>query len=46
MKTRHFKSLIDINTSEFNKIIQESMTYKALDKSNTIPRDFTIKHLQ
>ena len=45
MKTRHFRSLIDINTSEFNKIIQDAITYKALDKSNNVPTDFTNKTL-
>ena len=40
MNKRDFKSLIDINTQEFLKIIQRAIDFKELDKLNKIPRPF------
>ena len=37
MNKRDFKSLIDINTQEFLKIIQRAIDFKELDKLNKIP---------
>ena len=45
MNKRHFKSLIDINSSEFNKIIEKAIQYKELDKQNKIPKTFVNKTL-
>ena len=40
MNKRDFKSLIDINTQEFLKIIQRAIDFKELDKLNKISRPF------
>ena len=40
MNKRDFKTLIDINTQEFLKIIQRAIDFKELDKLNKIPRPF------
>ena len=40
MNKRDFRSLIDINTQEFLKIIQRAIDFKELDKLNKIPRPF------
>ena len=45
MNKRDFKSLIDINTQEFLKIIQRAIDFKELDKLNKIPRPFLNKTL-
>ena len=45
MNKRHFKSLIDINTHEFLKIIQRAIDFKELDKLNKVPRPFLNKTL-
>ncbi len=45
MNKRDFKSLIDINTQEFLKIIQRAITFKELDKLNKTPRPFLNKTL-
>ena len=45
MNKRHFKSLIDINTHEFLKIIQRAIDFKDLDKLNKVPRSFLNKTL-
>ena len=38
MNKRDFKSLIDINTQEFKRIIHQAIEYKELDKKHSIPR--------
>ena len=38
MNKRDFKSLIDINTQEFKRIIQQAIEYKELDKKHSVPR--------
>ena len=45
MNKRDFKSLIDINTQEFLRIIQRAIDFKELDKLNKIPRTFLNKTL-
>ena len=45
MNKRDFKSLIDINTQEFLKIIQRAIDFKELDKLNKTPRPFLNKTL-
>ena len=40
MNKRDFKSLIDINTQEFLRIIHRAIDFKELDKLNKIPRPF------
>ena len=40
MNKRDFKSLIDINTQEFKRIIQKAIEYKELDKKHSIPRTY------
>ena len=40
MNKRDFKSLIDINTQEFKRIIQQAIEYKELDKNHSIPRTY------
>ena len=45
MNKRDFKSLIDINTQEFKRIIQQAIEYKELDKKNTIPRTYVNRTL-
>ena len=40
MNKRDFKSLIDINTQEFKRIIQQAIDYKELDKKHSIPRTY------
>mgnify|MGYP001162584871 FL=1 len=45
MNKRDFKSLIDINTQEFLKIIQRAIDFKELDKLNKISRPFLNKTL-
>ena len=40
MNKRDFKSLIDINTQEFKRIIQQAIEYKELDKKHSIPRTY------
>ncbi len=38
MNKRHFKTLIDINTQEFKRIIKKAIDYKHQDQSNTISK--------
>ena len=45
MNNRHLRSLIDINTQEFIRIIHKSIEYKKLDKINSIPRSYLNKTL-
>ena len=40
MNKRDFKSLIDINTQEFKRIIEQAIEYKELDKKHSIPRTY------
>ena len=40
MNKRDFKSLIDVNTQEFKRIIQQAIEYKELDKKHSIPRTY------
>ena len=46
MNNRHLRSLIDINTQEFIRIIHKAIEYKKLDKINSIPKSYLIKHLR
>ena len=45
MNKRDFKSLIDINTQEFSRIIQQAIEYKELDKKHSIPRTYVNRTL-
>lgn len=45
MNKRDFKSLIDINTQEFKRIIQQAIEYKELDKKHSIPRTYVNRTL-
>ncbi len=45
MNKRDFKSLIDINTQEFKRIIQQAIEYKELDKNHSIPRTYVNRTL-
>lgn len=45
MKSRHFRSLIDINPQEFKRIIKKAIDYKKMDESNCIPDTYTNKTL-
>ena len=45
MNKRDFKSLIDINTQEFKRIIQNAIEYKELDKKHSIPRAYVNRTL-
>ena len=45
MNKRDFKSLIDINTQEFKRIIQQAIEYKELDKKQSIPRTYVNRTL-
>ena len=45
MYKRDFKSLIDINTQEFKRIIQQAIEYKELDKKHSIPRTYVNRTL-
>lgn len=45
MNKRDFKSLIDINTQEFKRIIQQAIEYKELDKRHSIPRTYVNRTL-
>ncbi len=45
MNKRDFKSLIDINTQEFRRIIQQAIEYKELDKKHSIPRTYVNRTL-
>ncbi len=45
MNKRDFKSLIDINTQEFKRIIQKAIEYKELDKKHSIPRTYVNRTL-
>tara|TARA_B100000123_G_C25451040_1_gene306016 strand:+ start:380 stop:547 length:168 start_codon:yes stop_codon:yes gene_type:complete len=45
MNNRHFRSLIDINTQEFIRIIHKAIEYKKLDKIDSIPRSYPNKTL-
>ena len=38
MNKRHFKTLIDINSQEFKRIIKKAIDYKHQDKSNNISK--------
>ena len=40
MNKRDFKSLIDINSQEFKRIIQKAIEYKELDKKHSVPRAY------
>ena len=45
MNKRDFKSLIDINSQEFKRIIQKAIEYKELDKKHSIPRTYVNRTL-
>ena len=45
MNKRDFKSLIDINTQEFKRIIHQAIEYKELDKKHSIPRTYVNRTL-
>ena len=45
MNKRDFKSLIDINTQELKRIIQQAIEYKELDKKHSIPRTYVNRTL-
>ena len=45
MNKRDFKSLIDINTQEFKRIIHQAIEYKELDKKHSIPRSYVNRTL-
>ena len=45
MNKRDFKSLIDINTQEFKRIIQQAIEYKELDKKHSVPRKYVNRTL-
>mgnify|MGYP001321191257 FL=1 len=45
MNNRHFRSLIDINSNEFLKIIEESIEFKNLDAKNKVHNIFKNKIL-
>lgn len=45
MNRRHFRSLIDINTQEFMRIIQKAIEYKEFDKKDVIPKKYDNKTL-
>tara|TARA_B100000035_G_scaffold312652_1_gene324597 strand:- start:670 stop:1587 length:918 start_codon:yes stop_codon:yes gene_type:complete len=45
MNKRHFRSLIDINTQEFIRIIQKAIEYKEFDKKDAITKKFDNKTL-
>ena len=45
MNKRDFKSLIDINTQEFKRIIQQAIEYKELDKKHSVPRTYVNRTL-
>ena len=45
MNKRDFKSLIDVNTQEFKRIIQQAIEYKELDKKHSIPRTYVNRTL-
>ena len=45
MNKRDFKSLIDINSQEFKRIIQQAIEYKELDKKHSIPRKYVNRTL-
>ena len=45
MNKRDFKSLIDVNTQEFKRIIQQAIEYKELDKNHSIPRTYVNRTL-
>ncbi len=45
MNKRDFKSLIDINTQEFKRIIDQAIEYKELDKKHSIPRTYVNRTL-
>ena len=40
MNKRDFKSLIDINSQELKRIIQQAIEYKELDKKHSVPRKY------
>jgi len=45
MIKRHFKTLIDINTQEFKKIINKAIEYKSQDRANTVIKSCNNKTL-
>mgnify|MGYP001171664278 FL=1 len=45
MNKRDLKSLIDINTQEFKRIIQQAIEYKELDKKHSIPKIYANRTL-
>ena len=45
MNKRDFKSLIDINSQEFKRIIQNAIEYKELDKKHSVPRAYVNRTL-
>ena len=45
MNKRDFKSLIDINSQEFKRIIQKAIEYKELDKKHSVPRAYVNRTL-
>ena len=40
MNKRDFRSLIDINSQELKRIIQQAIEYKELDKKHSVPRKY------
>ena len=45
MNKRDFRSLIDINSQELKRIIQQAIEYKQLDKKHSIPRTYVNRTL-
>ena len=45
MNKRDFRSLIDINSQELKRIIQQAIEYKELDKKHSIPRTYVNRTL-
>ena len=45
MNKRDFKSLIDINSQEFKRIIEQAIDYKELDKKHSVPRTYVNRTL-
>ena len=45
MNKRDFKSLIDINSQEFKRIIEQAINYKELDKKHSVPRTYVNRTL-
>ena len=45
MNKRDFRSLIDINSQELKRIIQQAIEYKELDKKHSVPRKYVNRTL-